>query len=105
MTDFEISTRVAKDRVKGREEKRPSVLDRAAERMMPHVSSKQEHDKQLLIIRLLLSVALPLVLILATVEFITRQNVNPLLTVVGTGIMTVLATLLKVNGPDDKPKQ
>ncbi len=101
MTDLEISTRVAKERVK---EKQSNPLDRVVERMMPKTNDRETHETQLLIIRLLIVVALPLVLILATVEYVTTKNVNPLLTVIGTGIMTVLATLLKVNGPDDKPK-
>lgn len=108
MADLKIGTIVVKDLSKGMEEKpaqrKKTLLDRAAERMIANVSNRQEHDTQMLIIRLLLAVALPIVLILASVEFITTKNVNPLLTVIGTGIMTVLATLLRVNGPTDKPK-
>jgi hypothetical protein len=85
--------------------RKPSMVDRAVERMTPRMSSRQEQDKQMLMIRLLLVVVLPIVLILASAEYITTKNVNPLLTVVGTGVMTMLATMLRVNGNDDKPKQ
>ena len=109
MTDFEISTRVGKERVKGREEKpaekkRLGVIDRFAERMMPKVSSRQEHEKQLLIIRLIICVLLPVCLILASAEYILTRNVNPFLLSFGSGLAGSVATMLKINGPDDKPK-
>lgn len=104
MTDLEISTRLAKDRVEGREEKRPNALDRVTERMMPEVTNKQEHETQLLIIRLLVAVVIPVLACLSTIEFVTKGNVNPFIMALGGVVGGALATMLKTNGPSDKPK-
>lgn len=98
----EIGTKERNERAV--KEKRANALDRVVERMMPRTSNKEAHEMQMLILRLLIVVVLPAVLILATIEYITTKSVNPLLTVIGTSVITALATLLKANGSDDKPK-
>lgn len=100
----EIST---KERIPEREQatpKKPSALDRVAERMMGNVTNRQEQEKQLTIIRLLVAVVIPVLACLSTIEFVTKGSVNPFIMALGGVVGGSLATMLKANGPDDKPK-